>query len=159
MGTLGSHWLGEGLVSINALSLRDENALTAGGGGRRNVVLFFMCAFTCSRCWRELVGLARSGDLFKACNTEIQVVGRGRYRRQAAALAAELDLSVTIVDDEDGALRRMARVGRRQTELHSSRAVFVDGEGVVRHRQSAQFPDDLLDASILIDAVARSCVC
>ncbi len=119
---------------------------------QQNVLLYFVCSFTCSRCWRGIISLGRLHDRLQNHHTTVLVVGDDRYLQPAARLANDFELPFSITADKDGALHREYDVHRPHLNHHSSSLVLIDKHGTVYHHQRSQ---EIFDPRSLITAVIR----
>lgn len=119
-------------------------------------LLVHVCGFTCTRCWRGLVALAASRQTLRANNIQVQVVGDGRYLRQARDLAADLGLPFTFVRREEGGPQHSAADSQPDEQSkHYGTALLIDEQGVVHYRQQFRYPEEPIDEALLIGALRR----
>lgn len=159
MGSSPGRWRVGGFALSYGLLKRSARLPDSEKPGYCQRLIIFIGDFTCSRCWRALVALARLRRTFEASKTGVQVIGDGRYLHQAKALAADLGLPFSFANDESGALRRLAEPRSAPPSEHASAAVLIGRDGLVRHRQQMGHPDETIDEAALIEAMAlpRDC--
>lgn len=124
--------------------------------GRRNIVLFFMRAFSCFQCRLFARRLASAAPQFESHNTQVMIVGPGT-RADAEKLSREIDSAHRAIIMHDGTNDVYDRyaLDRILFSLIQKSALFViDREGVIRfahttananHWLSNKWLDEMLD--------------
>lgn len=148
-GQLGEHsCIAESQATHYAYAFNEPIA-----AGHQHTIYYFMCRFTCSRCWRTALELARYHEALLDRNITVVLVGQGPYLRQATCLAAGLRLPFHLIVDDRGVLRRRFDDGSEDGNSHRQSIVLVDSQGSVRYRQRVSLPGGRLRlASLMVVA-------
>jgi len=121
--------------------------------GSQHVVFYFMCRFTCSRCWRTAMVLAKLNKQLLANNTTVVLVGDDRYIEPASRLAAELELPFPLLADKHGTLRRIYGMRRPNSDCCHGALVLVDLHGAVRFGHECASAEASVNITNLLAAV------
>jgi len=100
--------------------------------GHQPIVLYFMCRFTCSRCWQALMALGYSQQRTEADDTMVLVIGDDRHLHPATQLARELGLPFPLLADPNGAVRRLYGHCSKSIRCTGNVTVYLDEEGTVK---------------------------
>lgn len=150
--------VGEGSMAPKfALSSPEGSVRLVDYAGRRNVLLYFVCGFTCSRCWHWLLALEQAWRGLPTHDTAVLVIGSERHLKPAAQLAADLGLSFTFLADKQGHVARRYGLASSGRGRHGA-AFFVDKQGVVNHVQNMDRRHRVPDMAALLAATARQTI-
>ena len=100
------------------------------------MLFFFMCRFTCSRCWKTAVRLGRLYGQLNALGVAVVLIGDKEYLKPALKLATELRLPYPIYGDKRGAIRQYyLSGGEPPAGARGGHLLLVDRCGKVRFRR------------------------
>ena len=93
------------------------------------VLYYFMCRWTCSRCWKMAMMLGRMGNLLMDHNIAVVLVGNSHYLQPATHLAAKLKLRFTLLGDDANALKCAYGLYVANRPDHGQAMLLLDGHG------------------------------
>jgi peroxiredoxin len=123
--------------------------------GRQNVVLHFVCHFSCSRCWRSMMRLGQLYPSLQGLNTTVMAIGTNRQFQLASQLAQELDIPFPLFATTTGAFHGLQSALDSHADSHFNATILLDANGIVHHGQFTHSPTAALNVNALLPAVAH----
>lgn len=113
-------------LKITGSSLSSKTIESATG---QPVLYYFMCRWTCSRCWKMAMMLGRMGNLLMDHNVAVVLVGNSHYLQPATRMAAKLKLHFTLLGDDASALKCAYGLRVANGPDHGQAMLLLDGHG------------------------------
>jgi len=134
---------------------REESDIQTKAAGQP-ILFLFICRWTCSRCWKAAMKIGRFSQELQKRDVAVVMVGGNDYLQQATHLAASLKLPVTLLGDDNNALRKAygLQIGDKRCGKHA--LLLLDRNGWIRHYQSDSVSPPTLNMADIVSALDES---
>lgn len=154
--------MAEEMYDVNVGTTVSDFALPSTNGQLRlseyrgkQVVLYFMRAFSCNVCQQHVARLQRQYPQLQQHNTEVLIIGPEPLA-DATRLQQRMKLPFPVVADSDGVAYQQYTLNKTLGVLQHSASFLIDTAGILRYARRSTLPMGSLKEDELLDAVRQN---